>query len=62
MRISKEQKQEEIIFKLRQELDLSKKEIKSLKNKLATSERKRKSLMGDSGKKNSIHQAFSFSR
>ena len=51
MRISKEQKQEEKIFKLQQELDLSKKENKSLKNKLATSERKRKSLMGDRGKK-----------
>ena len=51
MRISKEQKQEEKIFKLQQELDLSKKENKSLKNKLATSERKRKSLMGDSRKR-----------
>jgi predicted RNase H-like nuclease (RuvC/YqgF family) len=62
MRISKEQKQEEKIFKLRQELDLSKKEVKSLKNKLATSERKRKSLMEDSGKKNSAPQAFPFVR
>jgi len=69
MRIYKEQKQEEKISKLRQEIDLSKKknkslkkENKSLKNKLATSERKRKSLMEESVKKNSVPQAFPFSR
>jgi predicted RNase H-like nuclease (RuvC/YqgF family) len=61
MRTFKGQKQEAKIFKLQHELDLSKKENKSLKTKLATSERKRKSLMEESGKKNSVPQVFPFS-
>jgi hypothetical protein len=47
MRISRENKLEEKISKLQRQLDLSKKEVKSLRNKLSTSERKRKSLKAD---------------
>jgi len=44
--------------KLKQQLELSKKEVKSLKNKLSTSERKRKSLKEDCHKKKVVSQSY----
>jgi len=51
MRHSKEEKQQEKISKLQRQLEDSKKRIKSLENKLSTSERKRRILKTDSDKK-----------
>jgi peptidoglycan hydrolase CwlO-like protein len=62
MRISKEKKQEERISQLQGQVALCKTKIKSLENKLSTSERKRKSLMEENRKKNSVPQAYPFSQ
>jgi predicted nucleic acid-binding Zn-ribbon protein len=45
MRPTKEEKKKKKIFQLQQELKESRDKIKSLENKLSTSERKRKSLL-----------------
>jgi septal ring factor EnvC (AmiA/AmiB activator) len=62
MRISIEKNQEEKISRLQQQLVRTKKENRSLKNKLTASERKRKSLMEENRKKNSAPQAYLLSR
>jgi len=50
MKQKAEEKQRKEITALKQELVHSKKKIKSLENKLSTSERKRKTLMDDKKK------------
>jgi len=47
--------------KLKQQLELSKKEVKSLKNKLSTSERKRKLLKEDCDKKKVVTKSYLYS-
>jgi len=53
MRHPREEKRREEISQLKQQLEISKKKIQSLENRLFTSEKKRKSLLEDRDKKKS---------
>jgi hypothetical protein len=55
MNTSREEKQVEKISKLQQELEKTRKRVKSLECKLSTSERKRKALAGDKKKDHGRH-------